>query len=141
MLIMICVWVRLTGEAVADNSTSEVGVFGQAILVSSRLGAYCGAAWRLLQDEGARHTDPDKASPLSHFCDVLKLLVRQRIIQCVQVWHRCLSHCTCMIAVVCDATGCPPAACLVSHNVIQMQVDCPRSWYSSCERTKQRLLM
>lgn len=82
LLIMLCV---LTGEAVAENSTSEIGVFGQAILVASRLGAYCGAAWRLLEGEGARHADADKASPLSHFCDVLKLLIRQRIIHRVQV--------------------------------------------------------
>jgi hypothetical protein len=77
--------VRPADEAVAENSTSEFGLFGQAILVSSRLGAYCGAAWRLLEMDGTTHADPDKASPLSHFCCALKLLIRQRIIHQVQV--------------------------------------------------------
>jgi hypothetical protein len=90
--------VQFTDEAVEENSTSEFGLFGQAILVSSRLGAYCGAAWRLLQDEGAQHADPDKASPLSHFCGALKLLIRQRIIHRVKVCCVCLgivSLCPC----------------------------------------------
>lgn len=73
-------------------------MFGQAILVSSRLGAYCGAAWRLLEGEGAKHADADKASPLSHFCDVLKLLIRQHIIQRMQVWPSLL-QCTCIMPV------------------------------------------
>lgn len=60
-----------------------MGVFGQAILVASRLGAYSRAAWGLLVAAGSPGgTD---SSPLARYCDVLKALVRHSILQRVEV--------------------------------------------------------
>ena len=66
-----------------------MGVFGQAILVASRLGAYSRVAWELLVESGNQSgaVGPE-SSPLARYCDALKALMRHSILQRVEVRRR-----------------------------------------------------
>lgn len=80
----------------------EAGALGQVILVASRLGAYCRAAWYLLVaagDSSASAPAPESAAPFSRYCEVLKLLMRHSILRRVQVCGgRCyLLHYPCVL--------------------------------------------
>eukprot|EP00892_Ulva_mutabilis_P004455 jgi/Ulvmu1/2381/UM130_0014.1 len=69
-------------------AANDMGVFGQAILVASRLGAYSRAAWELLVESGGQggSVGPD-SPPLARYCDSLKALIRHSILQRVEALH------------------------------------------------------
>ena len=94
------------GERVDQVPPQEAGALGQVILVASRLGAYCRAAWYLLvaageaADGNASAPAPEAAAPFSRYCSVLKLLMRHSILQRVQVRRESAAACCTACAVV-----------------------------------------